>query len=37
VLPGLRLHWLAIRALVASLLEDGRIEGLVAHEILTAE
>jgi hypothetical protein len=36
VLRGLRVHWSAVRALVAALLEDGRIEGLHAHEIFTA-
>jgi hypothetical protein len=35
-LRGLRVHWSAVRALVAALLEDGRIEGLHAHEIFTA-
>jgi len=36
VMRGLRGHWSAVRALVAELLEDGRIEGARAHEILTA-
>ena len=36
VLRGLRVHWSAVCALVAELLENGRIEGSRAHEILTA-
>ena len=36
VLRGLRVHWSAVRALVAELLEDGRVKGVRAHEILMA-